>query len=64
MYTQKDEDGNLILITIATWENQDYLISAKSAVQEEYKRINFNPAEFMRQLGVKMERGVFMEYQD
>ncbi|MBO9702717.1 MAG: hypothetical protein J7604_21070 [Sporocytophaga sp.] len=64
MYTQRDENGNLILITIATWENQNYLISAKSAVQEEYKRKNFNPAEFMQQLGVKMERGVFTEYQD
>lgn len=54
-----DEDGNLVVITIAVWENQDQLNRAKSAVQKEFKRTGFNPSAFNKRLQVKMERGEF-----
>ncbi len=58
-----DTDGNLILMTIAVWENQEYLDKAKVLVQNEYKKINFNPHEFMEQLNIKMERQMYKPYQ-
>lgn len=54
-----DKDGNLILITIAVWENQDQLNKAKSAIQTEFKRTGFNPSVFYKLLQIKMERGEF-----
>jgi len=64
VYEQKDEEGNLIIITIAIWQSQDNLNNAKSAVQAEYKRIDFNPIEFYKRLNIKMERGLYTFYQE
>ncbi len=60
-YEQTDNAGNLIIITVAVWKNQDSLNNAKDAVQAEYKRIGFNPAEFYQRLNIKMERGLYHE---
>ncbi|MFZ1291461.1 MAG: hypothetical protein WAR79_15305 [Melioribacteraceae bacterium] len=61
VYKSKDEQGNILIITIAEWENEISLKKAKDLVQNEYKRINFNPPEFMTKLNVKMERGTYQE---
>jgi len=61
VYQKADEEGNVTVITIATWENAEYLNQAKSAVQAEYKRMGFDPEEFTRRLGIKMERGLYRE---
>lgn len=58
-YEQRDEEGNLTVITTATWKNQDYLNEAKDLVQAEFKRINFNPPAFYQRLNIKLERGIF-----
>lgn len=55
-FEKVDNDGNLTIITIAGWENQDKLNEAKEAVQAEFKRIRFNPTEFYQRLNIKMER--------
>lgn len=49
-YKSKDEQGNILIITIAEWEDELSLKNAKELVQKEYKRINFNPQEFMLRL--------------
>ncbi|MFC0771454.1 ester cyclase [Terrimonas alba] len=59
----KDSNGDLSLMTIAVWQNQDYLDKAKRLVQTEYEKINFNPAEFTEQLNIKMERQLYKTYQ-
>lgn len=59
----EDTHGNLNLMTIAVWQNQDQLEKAKLLVQAEYKKINFNPAEFTERLDIKMERAVYKVYQ-
>jgi predicted transcriptional regulator len=59
IYEQKDEEGNLTIITIAAWQSQEDLNNAKSIVQDEYKRIDFNPTEFTKRLNIKMERGIY-----
>lgn len=58
-FEQKDTEGNLIIITIAVWENQDNLDNAKNSMQKEFKRINFNPGEFYHRLNIKAERGLY-----
>ncbi len=59
----EDNSGDLILMTIAAWQNQDYLDKAKRSVQTEYEKINFDPAEFTEQLNIKMERQLYKAYQ-
>lgn len=62
MIVRNDSDENLILMTVATWASAEYLAAARLKVQEEYKRINFNPAEFMKKLNVTMERELYHAY--
>ena len=64
VFVQTVEDGSLIVITVATWENQESLTRARDVVQNEYKRIGFNPVEFYQRLNIKMERGVFQNMED
>jgi len=58
---QEDKEGNLTIITIARWQNQNYIDSARQKVQQEHSRIGFNQAEFTRTLNIKMERGFYQE---
>ncbi|WP_157813377.1 hypothetical protein [Flavobacterium sp. 5] len=60
-FEQTDTLGNLTILTIATWENQEYLDNAKSMIQAEFKRAHFNPTEFYQRLNIKLERGVYQE---
>jgi heme-degrading monooxygenase HmoA len=61
VYKSIDEAGNIIIITMAEWKDEESLHAAKALVQEEYKKINFNPGEFTAKLNIKMERGIFNE---
>lgn len=62
-FEQKGDDGNFIVITTATWKSKEHLADAKTEVQSEYKRINFDPAEFYQRLHIQMERGIYSPYQ-
>lgn len=64
VFVQTAEDGNLTVITVATWENEESLTIARDVVQNEYKRIGFNPVEFYQRLDIKMERGLFQNKED
>ena len=61
-FEQKSDDGNFIVITTATWKSKEHLADAKTKVQSEYKRINFDPAEFYQRLHIQMERGIYSPY--
>lgn len=54
-----NSSNNITIMTIAIWENEQSLIEAKKSVQEEYKRINFNPTEFNKNLNIKMKRDIY-----
>ncbi|MDR8393760.1 antibiotic biosynthesis monooxygenase [Aliifodinibius sp. S!AR15-10] len=58
-YQRTDEDGNLVCITVAVWEDEESLSNAKEAVKEEYQRQGFDPAEFFQQNDITAERGIF-----
>lgn len=60
-YERTDEQGNLIFITIAVWQNEQVLKDAKEAVQAEYQKQGFNPAEFFEKENITMERGTYKE---
>ncbi|HTJ48040.1 MAG TPA: ester cyclase [Cyclobacteriaceae bacterium] len=60
-FQRKDENGNVIFMTIAVWENEQAVQHAKNEVQAEYKREGFNPAEFLKKLNITMDRGIFKE---
>lgn len=64
VYKQTDEEGNLTIITIAIWKDQESIDNAKSAVQAEYKSTGFNPAVFYQRLNIKMERGTYTDLED
>jgi heme-degrading monooxygenase HmoA len=63
-YEREDEDGNIICITVAIWESEQALNNAKTAVQVEYERIGFNPAELLIRLDITMERGIYEQVGD
>jgi heme-degrading monooxygenase HmoA len=58
-YERIDEKGNLVCVTIAIWENEDVLKSAKEAVQAEYKKQGFNLAAMLERLNITIERGAY-----
>jgi heme-degrading monooxygenase HmoA len=58
-YERTDENGNLVCVTIAIWENEDVLKSAKEAVQAEYKKQGFNLAAMLERLNITIERGTY-----
>jgi len=60
-YEYTDKDGNLICITVAVWENLQALNNAKEAVQVEYKKQGFNPAEFLKRSNIVADRGIYTE---
>jgi steroid delta-isomerase-like uncharacterized protein len=64
VYEYHDENGNLICITVAEWESMDAINKAKEAVQAEYKKEGFNPAEMMQRLKISMDRGIYRELKD
>jgi steroid delta-isomerase-like uncharacterized protein len=59
VYSHEDESGNLHCVTVAIWENEAVLNQAKAAVQAEYRRIYFDPAEMFQRLSIRMERGIY-----
>ncbi|MXO03424.1 hypothetical protein [Flavobacterium sp. HBTb2-11-1] len=60
-YERTDENGNLIYITIAVWENEMVLKNAKEAVQAYYKKEGFNISEMFARLNITMERNIYKE---
>lgn len=58
-YEHFDEQGNLVYITIAQWENKAAVANAKEQVQAEYKREGFDMPGMMKRLGINMDRGLY-----
>jgi heme-degrading monooxygenase HmoA len=61
VYQQPQENGDIVIVTVAVWENQQNINKAKETVQSEYKRTGFDMPEFISKLGIKLERGIFTE---
>jgi steroid delta-isomerase-like uncharacterized protein len=61
-YERKDEQGNLICITVARWANMEAVSKAKEAVQEEYRKEGFDPMGMMKRLNITIDRGLYTEW--
>jgi hypothetical protein len=62
-YERTDENGNLIYMTIAVWENEAVLKKAKETVQAQYKKEGFNIFEMFERLNIVMDRNIYKEAQ-
>jgi predicted ester cyclase len=60
-YEYTDKDGNLIFITVALWQNNEALNSAKEAVQAEYKKEGFDIQAMLKRLGITADRGIYTQ---
>ena len=60
-YERTDAQGNLVVITVAVWENEEAINKAKEAVQAEYKKQGFNIAEMLERLNITIDRGIYKE---
>lgn len=58
-YESIDANGNMLIATIAIWEDETALNKAKEAVQAEYKRIDFDPIEMTKRLGITLDRSIY-----
>ncbi|WP_177230283.1 ester cyclase [Chitinophaga sp. CF118] len=63
-YERTDENGNLICITVALWENAAALNKAKEAVQAEYKKQGVDMPAMLKRLNVIADRGVYSKLDD
>ncbi len=61
-YERKDQQGNLICITVARWADMEAVSKAKEAVQEEYKKEGFDPMGMMKRLNITIDRGLYTEW--
>jgi heme-degrading monooxygenase HmoA len=64
VYERTDEHGNLIVVTVAVWQNEEAIRKAKEAVQAEYKRQDFNMAEMLKRLDISIDRGIYKRAED
>lgn len=59
VYKSTVENGYIIYITVAVWENEEKLHDAKKAVQKKYEKEGIDPKEMLDRLNISIERGVF-----
>lgn len=64
LFVVPNEKGQIHCITIAVWESEAALKSAKVNVQAEYRRQGFNLAAMLEQLDIRMERGQLRKLED
>ncbi len=62
-YERTDENGNLIFVTIAIWENEKFLKKAKEAVQAAYKKEGFDINKMFARLNIIIERNIYKKFE-
>jgi predicted ester cyclase len=63
-YEYADNDGNIIFVTVACWENKEALAKAKEIVQAEYKKQGFDMSAMLQRLHITVDRGIYNQVQD
>jgi heme-degrading monooxygenase HmoA len=62
-FEQLGASGDTKIVTIAVWENEQAFSSAKSSVQEHYKKIGCNPAEIIQRLGIEADMDAYTKFE-
>jgi len=60
-YEYTDEKGNLIYVTVASWQSKEALAKAKETVQAGYKKQGFDMPGFVQRLNITIDRGVYTQ---
>jgi heme-degrading monooxygenase HmoA len=58
-FEQLGASGDTKIVSVAVWENEQAFLSAKSRVEEHYKKIGFNPAEIIKRLGIEADMDAY-----
>jgi hypothetical protein len=58
-YEMVDDAGNLNIITVTTWLNEESYNNAQQSLKEYYKSIKFNPLAFREKLKIVAEHGLY-----
>jgi Antibiotic biosynthesis monooxygenase len=56
---QLGASGDSRIVTIAIWQDEQAFSSAKSIVQDHYKKIGFNPIEIIERLGIEADMDAY-----
>lgn len=59
VFQKIDDNGNATIVTIAVWQNENFLEQAKQIVQTKHNQAGFNPAAFYKRLNIQMKREIF-----
>lgn len=59
IFHQTRENGDLQVITIATWANQQHLNNARLVVPEMIQKAGINLPAFLEQHGITVERSIY-----
>ncbi|MDR7208404.1 hypothetical protein [Flavobacterium piscis] len=60
-YERTDDQGNLIYITIAVWENEALLKKAKETVNTQYIKEGFDITAMFTRLNITLERNIYKQ---
>lgn len=63
-YARKDEQGNLYVLTTASWESDEALQHARATVQGVYKQEGFDLVALLERQHIKLERSVYQSLED
>ncbi len=58
-FEQLEAPGDTKIVTVAVWENEQAFLSAKSRIQEHYKKVGFNPGEIIKRLGIEADMDAY-----
>jgi hypothetical protein len=58
-YERLDDSGNLNLVSVTTWLNEEAYENAEKSLKEYYKSVNFNPMTYRERLKITAEHGVY-----
>jgi hypothetical protein len=59
LYERMEGDSKGDVITTAVWEIEDAFNTAKTLMAGELRTLGINPAEIMKALNIRIERGVY-----
>jgi heme-degrading monooxygenase HmoA len=59
IYEKIEGESRQNLVTTAVWQDEEAFRNAKKSAAEEFKKIDFNPPEIMKNLKVEIERAVY-----
>ncbi|WP_143307180.1 ester cyclase [Chitinophaga vietnamensis] len=63
VYEHTAENGDLVCVTVAQWQNQESINKAREAVQATYQREGFDMPAMLKRLHIVMDRGIYTSVQ-